>query len=157
MTKFYRIGAIGSFLDEYERAISDLQHVIAKIPDQELTIIIDPVTTDENCKSFQAILSHVVHSAYGYATSIHNYKGPQIQRPIKTAHLTIKAYLEDLVNVFVYTETVFVYLKDLDLEQHDDALKIKAGWGQSYDIEQMMEHAIVHVLRHRRQIERLMA
>jgi hypothetical protein len=28
------------------------------------------------------------------------------------------------------------------------------GWGQHYDIEQMMEHAIVHVLRHRRQVEK---
>jgi hypothetical protein len=27
------------------------------------------------------------------------------------------------------------------------------SWGQLYDIEQLMEHAIVHVLRHRRQIE----
>jgi len=156
MTKLYRKGVIGAFLDEYEKAISDLQQVTAKIADQELTIVVDPKTTDENCKSFQAILSHVVSSANGYATSIHNYKGLQIQRPAKTFHLTVKAYLKDLDNVFAYTESVFTQLQDADLEQHDDSLKIKAGWGQSYDIEQMMEHAIVHVLRHRRQIEKLM-
>jgi hypothetical protein len=28
-------------------------------------------------------------------------------------------------------------------------------WGMRYNLEQMMEHAIVHILRHRRQIERL--
>ena len=27
-------------------------------------------------------------------------------------------------------------------------------WRQQYDVEQLFEHAIVHVLRHRRQIER---
>ena len=42
----------------------------------------------------------------------------------------------------------------MELEQPDNSLKIKSGWGQSYDIEQMTEHAIVHVLRHRRQIEK---
>ncbi len=33
---------------------------------------------------------------------------------------------------------------------------IKAGWGPTYDVEQLLEHAIVHVLRHRRQIEKFM-
>jgi len=29
----------------------------------------------------------------------------------------------------------------------------EARWGVTYDAEQMLEHAIVHILRHRRQIE----
>lgn len=157
MTTFYRKGAIGGILDEYERAISDLQRVIAKIPDQELTIVVDANTTDENCRTFQAILSHVIHSGFGYATSIHNHVRSPIQRPAKAFHTTTKAYVEDLVNLFSYTEDVLSQVKESDLEQFDDSLKIKTGWGQSYDIDQMMEHAIVHVLRHRRQIERLMA
>ena len=33
---------------------------------------------------------------------------------------------------------------------------INAGWGPTYDVEQLLEHAIVHVLRHRRQIEKFM-
>jgi len=36
------------------------------------------------------------------------------------------------------------------------AVQIKPRWGQSYDLEQLLEHAIVQVLRHRRQIERLL-
>ncbi|MDX1940766.1 MAG: hypothetical protein SFU99_09460, partial [Saprospiraceae bacterium] len=40
----------------------------------------------------------------------------------------------------------------------EDVLKheIKAFWGQVFDLEQMLEHAIVHILRHRRQIERFL-
>jgi hypothetical protein len=33
----------------------------------------------------------------------------------------------------------------------------KSRWGDDYDIEQMLEHAIVHPMRHRIQLERLMS
>jgi uncharacterized damage-inducible protein DinB len=153
MTKIYRQGAVGALLDIYEQAISDLKATIADIPDEALTVVIDPHTTDENCKSFQAILSHVVYAGYGYATSIHNLKH-HITRPEKTFHETVKAYAADLDHVFAFTESVFKDVHDHELEEFDNALKIKSGWGQWYDIEQMAEHAITHILRHRRQIER---
>lgn len=151
----YRQGAVGALLDIYEQAISDLKKVIENIPDNALTIITDPQTTDENCKSIQTILSHVVHSGYGYATNIHNLKGYNIKRPDKTFHLTIKEYLEDLTNVSTYTENIFKEIKDYELEQFDDSLKIKTPWGQLYGTEQMTEHEIVHILRHKRQIDKI--
>ncbi|MGI8583660.1 MAG: DinB family protein [Chitinophagaceae bacterium] len=151
----YRQGAIGALLDIYEQAISDLRKVIEDIPDEALTIIIYPPTTDENCKSIQAILSHVVSSGYGYATNIHNIKGNNIKRPDKTFHSTIKEYLAALTKVFTYTETVFKEIKDNELEQFANSLKIKTAWGQLYDIEQMTEHAIIHILRHKRQIDKI--
>jgi len=36
------------------------------------------------------------------------------------------------------------------------AVQIRSRWGAVYDLEQLLEHAIVHVLRHRRQIERFL-
>lgn len=153
----YRSGAVGALLDIYEQAISDLTGVIETIADQDITVIIDPQTPDENCRTIQSILSHVVHSGYGYAASIHNLKGYNFRRPDKTIRLTIREYSEDLSGVFAYTEKVFQDIGDNQLEEHDDSLKIKTRWGQSYDIEQMMEHAIVHILRHRRQIEKIKA
>jgi hypothetical protein len=33
----------------------------------------------------------------------------------------------------------------------------KSRWGEDYNIEQMLEHAVVHPMRHRIQLERLMA
>lgn len=150
-----RQGAVGALLDIYEQAILDLTNVIKSIPDDALTIIIDEETTNEDCKSIQTILSHVVSSGYSYATSIHNLKGNTIQRPDKIFHLTIAEYLTDLTNVFLFTENIFKEIKDDELEQFDDSLKIKTGWGQLYDIEQITEHAIVHILRHKRQIEKI--
>ncbi len=110
-----RQGAAGALLDIYEQAISDLQKTIEDIPDETLTIIIDRQTTDENCKSIQAILSHVINSGYGYAASIHNLKGNNIARPGKTYHATIKEYSDDLSQVFAYTENIFKEIKDDEL------------------------------------------
>lgn len=150
-----RPGAVGALLDIYEQAILDLKNVITNIPDNVLTNITDEKTTNEDCKSIQAILSHVVSSGYSYAISIHNLKGHNMQRPDKIFHVTIAEYLKDLTNVFLFTESVFREIKDDELEQFDDSLKIKTGWGQLYDIEQLTEHAIVHILRHKRQIEKI--
>jgi uncharacterized damage-inducible protein DinB len=155
MAKTYRQGgAVGALLDEYERAITDLKQLIETIPDEALTVIVDPNTANDNCRSVQRVLSHVVHAGYGYATSICNLKDPDKVRPSKTFHHTIKEYVNDLNGVVSFTEIVLTQFKEDELEQHNNFLKIKTGWGQIYDIEQMMEHAIVHILRHRRQIEK---
>lgn len=153
--KTYRSGAVGALLDIYEQAISDLKAVMENIPDDMLTVITDPVTADENCRSVQTILSHVVSSGYNYATSIDRLKGHAVKTQEKVFHQTVEAYLNDLTNVFTYTENVFNSIGDNELEQFDDSLKIKASWGQVYDIEQMTEHAVVHILRHKRQIEKI--
>lgn len=145
---------MGALLDIYEQAIADLRNVIEDVSDEELIVIVDPTTTDDSCKSFQTILSHVVHGGFGYATSVHNLRKPNLQRRSKTFHLTVNEYVQDLADVFKFTSDVFREIKDEDLEQFDAALKIKTGWGQLYDIEQLTEHAIVHILRHKRQIER---
>ena len=153
--KTYRQGAVGALLDLYEHAISQLKKVIEDLPDHSLHAIINTETNDENCKSIQAILTHVVSAGYGYATSIHNLKGNYVHRPGKIFHSTIQEYTNDLAAVFTYTETVFRSITDNELEQPDEALKMKTSWGQVYDIEQLTEHAIVHILRHTRQIERI--
>lgn len=154
MSRLYRQGAIGALLDEYEKAIAELIVVISDIPDDNLILVIDPDTQDQNCRSFQAILSHVVYAGFGYASSIYNLKY-SIIRPSRVECATIDDYASQLHEMFTFTEKVLCNFRDDELEQFNEALKIKTGWGQVYDIEQMMEHAIVHILRHRRQIEKL--
>ncbi|HEX5026404.1 MAG TPA: DinB family protein [Agriterribacter sp.] len=150
----YRQGAVGALLDIYEQTISDFVKVIEDIPDDALTIIVDPVTADENCKSIQTILTHVVYAGYGYATCIYNSKGNNVVRPAKVFRTTVKEYIEDLHKVFAYTEDIFKDIKDDQLEEYDNTKKMLTGWGQSYDREQVTEHAIVHILRHKRQVEK---
>ncbi|KIO78110.1 damage-inducible protein DinB [Pedobacter lusitanus] len=150
----YRKGAAGGLLDEYERAITDLSGVIAVVSDAELISIADEFTLNEDCRSIQTVLSHVVSSAYSYAIYIQSLSGVLTPRPAKIFQLTAAAYIDELKQAFLFTVGVFELIKDDELERSDAADKIMTGWGQLYDIEQLMEHAIVHILRHRRQIER---
>ena len=152
--KMYRQGAVGALLDLYEQAISEIKKVIEDIPDAVLASIIDSETNDENYKSIQTILSHIVSSGYSYAIYIHNLKGDQTERPQQVFHFTIKEYLEDFNKMMVFTENVFNDLNDDELEQLDETKKISTSWQQRYDIEQLMEHAIVHFLRDKRRIEK---
>jgi uncharacterized damage-inducible protein DinB len=147
-----RTGAIGALLDVYEQALSELKTLISDIPDSALALITDPGTGDENCRSIQTILTHMVSAGYGYATLIYNLKGHNARRPDKFFHSTVSDYTQDLDRMFGFTETVFKEFKDAELEVYDEAQKMRSGWGQVYDIEQLTEHAIVHILRHKRQI-----
>lgn len=151
----YRQGAIGALLDIYEQAISDFKKVIADIPAEALNIITDPQTSDDNCRSLQTILTHVVHAGYGYATFIHNLKGNNQVRPPKIFKNDVSEYLTNLSDVFAFTETVLKDFSEAEIQPSANAPKIHTTWEQVFDTEQMMEHAIVHILRHRRQIERI--
>ncbi|OMQ08685.1 DinB family protein [[Flexibacter] sp. ATCC 35103] len=154
MTKIYRQGAIGSLLDEYEKAILDLSQIISDINDKELTTIVDTVTQDSGCESVQSILAHIVCSGYAYALYIKQLSGDQSDFLDDVFRTTISDYQKDLADFFIFTEDTFKNITDNQLEESDNTKKIVTSWGQVYDIEQIIEHAIVHVLRHRRQIEK---
>ena len=79
MKKKYRDnGAIGAILDEYEKALTELENVISNISYEDLTVIVDHKTEDADCKSIQAILTHVIKAGYGYVIEIRNSLGEQI-------------------------------------------------------------------------------
>ncbi len=149
-----RTGAIGALLDEYEKSVSELKQLIGDITENELQIIVDPETNDPNCRSVATILTHVVRSGYSYAINIRNLKGAQLPFRELILRLTIEEYNRDLDDVIHFTEETFANISNHEIETFDNANKILSRWGQYYDIEQMMEHAIVHILRHRRQIEK---
>jgi hypothetical protein len=63
-------------------------------------------------------------------------------------------YQNDLNALIVYKDQTFQSIEDDELEEFDEKKKIRTPWGHVYDIEQMMEHAVIDVVRYRRQIER---
>lgn len=150
----HNTGSKGALLDEYEKAIHELIGVLSGISDSDLIEIVDFDTKDSDCRSIQTLLSHVVHSAFGYAHYIYVHKGHSNVRPEKTKHTNVGEYIRDLEKIIPFNKIVFADIRDPELEEFDNDLKIKVPWGQTYDIEQLMEHAIVHILKHRRQIER---
>jgi uncharacterized damage-inducible protein DinB len=145
--------AVSALLAEYKKAIRELQHVIQDISETDLVLVIDNETQNPDCKSIQTILSHVISSGYSYCIYIQNSKNINSMRPEKVNRTSIVEYINDLEDVLKFTNNTLATLSDNDLEEHDNTKKIITSWEQIYDIEQLMEHAIVHVLRHRRQVE----
>ena len=58
--------------------------------------------------------------------------------------------------MFAFNALLFDDYPNVKLEEYDTDKKMRVSWGQLYDVEQIFEHAIVHILRHRRQIERFL-
>lgn len=156
MKQYRNNGAIGALLDEYEKALQELHKVLNTVSQQELTTIADPHTKDPDCHSIQTILTHVVCSGYGYATSIRNSLGENNEIIPKKELNTTEDYQKALQTMFAYNEKVFEDYPTIKMSEKETAKKILTSWGQRFDVDQLMEHAIVHVLRHRRQIERFL-
>ncbi|HEY4628105.1 MAG TPA: DinB family protein [Flavobacterium sp.] len=146
--------AVHALLAEYKKAINELQLIIQDISNTNLLFAIDNQTQNSNCKSIQTVLTHVISSGYSYCIYIRNYKNFNSKQPEKVNRLSIVEYTRDLDDVLEFTYDTLANLNDSDLEELDNTKKIITSWNQLYDIEQLMEHAIVHVLRHRRQIEK---
>lgn len=150
----YHNGAIGALLDEYEKAISELKQLISTVGNEELVEIKDHQTADDSSRSLQSILTHVVSSGYSYCVQIMGHKGVLLERPPKHLYQSALEYQHALDEMFRFNDRYISTIKEHEVEQLENDKKITSTWGQLYDIEQMMEHAIVHVLRHRRQINR---
>ena len=147
-------GAIGALLDEYEKAITELISEISPLSEKELLTILDHETEDEDCRSIQSILNHVLRAGYYYCVATRNHLGEEVEMKTFPLYNSVKAYSKALTEMFQYNNDMFNSIDNNQLEEKTTEKKIHAQWGQTYDIEQMYEHAIVHILRHRRQIER---
>ncbi|MDQ3022682.1 MAG: DinB family protein [Bacteroidota bacterium] len=143
-------------MDEYERASEELKDVLKTIDKENYIAISDHETKDPDCVSIQSIMAHVVGAGYGYANYIRtqfgealgetkkNFQTETSEEACREIDFMLKYNIETLQNKFDMTE--------------DDVMKniMKVRWGPNYDIEQLLEHAIVHILRHRRQIEKFL-
>lgn len=152
MKKNYRKGAIGALMDEYERAAEEFKNLIEKISESDFVKIVDVETKDDDCHSVQTIVSHVTNSGYGYANYIRDWFSIPKKSPERRM-LSQKDFLIEFGKMFNYTSETL----DGKWEFADEEIqkvKMIMRWGPHYDLEQLLEHAIVHILRHRRQIEK---
>lgn len=154
MKMVYRKGGVGAMMDEYERAATELRRVVHSLTDDDYTRIVDPHTKDEDCRSVQTMMAHVIGAGYGYASYIRKALSmPFERRPRELVSRTDA--LTGLDAMLVYTSETLDGRWEMTDEEIQATL-IRSRWGSIYDLEQMLEHAIVHILRHRRQIERLL-
>lgn len=152
MRETYRRGPIGALMDEYERAASELRSLIERIPEDDFVRVVDAQTNDDACRSVQTIMSHVVKAGYGYADYIREQFSIASTRP-RHDLLSRQESLEQLDAALHYTVQTLEGRWEMSDEERS-ATVIKSRWGAVYDVEGLLEHAIVHLLRHRRQIEK---
>jgi uncharacterized damage-inducible protein DinB len=154
MARTYRDGAIGALLDEHERAAGELLRVLEPLDDQAFCVIRDAVTSDETCRSIQTIVAHVLRSGYGYANYIRAAFGMAQSSPemLSVERAEVASEMPRMLAYLASTLDGRWRMTDAEIM----LVRMVARHGPTYDLEQLLEHAIVHILRHRRQIERFL-
>lgn len=150
-----RSGVIDALLDEYRVVLADLKRHLRGVSPRDLARIADPDTSNPDCVSIQSVLTHVVYCGNNYLMLIDRDRGGAVwPRPKRVVHASVAEYTEALDRLMADTEAFFENVSPAEMARHAPEKKLRTGWGQIYDYEQLMEHAIVHVSRHRRQIQR---
>ncbi|NNC95424.1 MAG: DinB family protein [Chitinophagales bacterium] len=152
--KEYRKGPIGALIDEYARATADLKRIILTVNNDDFKKVVDHETKDEDCRSIRSIMNHVVRAGYGYSNYIRKQFSNELEeRKENYKFESAKEACDQLDLMLLYSNETLENKMEIT-EDEISSNKILTSWGQVYDIEQLLEHAIVHILRHRRQIER---
>lgn len=113
-----------------------------------------PPTDDPSYLSNDHLAGHVLRWARGYLVWI----GACVHRPVTDLDAD-----DDLVRIAgkapTFLEEVLAgwrrHLAALE-DRELGPVRFKTPWGKEYSVEQMLEHAVVHPMRHRIQLERLM-
>ena len=113
-----------------------------------------PRSDDPNYASPDHLGGHVLRAARNYLTWI----GDCVHRPITDVDLD-----NDTVSVAskgrsFLEEVLAAWRRHLALVEDRELTPAtrKSRWGEDYSVEQMLEHAVVHPMRHRIQLERLL-
>ena len=152
-------GAFGALLDEYARAAAELCRVVAAVPPARFMEVVDG---GGEFPTVQAICGHVVQAAYGHADYIRKALGiaagerPRGRELVPESPEQLRPLLAAALR---YTEATVAGLRadPAFAAEEVSSILFPVNWGPVYDPEGMLEHGIVHLLRHRRQIERLLA
>lgn len=148
-------GMVKALMEEYHRSAVDLKEVLSKISDIDFQKVRNHKTDDSDCKSIQSVVSHVVQSGYTYINYINTISKIE-WREYENVIPDAKEGIIEINKMLHYTETSLE--KILHFENKEiETWKFESRWGVTFDFEQLMEHAIVHILRHRRQIENFLS
>ncbi len=134
-----------ALLDEFERAMLEFGEFIQELPEDLLDV---PVPGDEG--SVRAILGHVVGCGYSHVRYVADLAGvpcPERRFTDPENLADMKTFQAALLDTVRHAREALGPVMDAQIEG-----RFKSRWGQEYDGEQMMEHAICHPGRHIRQL-----
>lgn len=150
----YRKGAVGALIDEYERAVSELKTIIRNIDEADYVKVADSQTANEECRSIQTMMSHVIDAGFAYANDIRGVISMNVS-PYQFKLISYENFVSEIDNMFDYTIETLDGKLEMSYEEIDKIIYISPS-GDKQDLEQILEHAIVHILRHRRQTDKFL-
>lgn len=146
-----KIGMVIALMDEYRKSTIELKKILSDLTQADFEQICDLETKDEDCRSIKTVIFHVVQSGYTYSNyfnQLFDVDWYEFESVISSPNDGVEA-IDEMLN---FTESALDHLH-VKSQKEIESYSIKSRWNVTYDIEQLVEHAIVHILRHRRQIE----
>lgn len=142
--------AFDACLDEYRRAAREFCAVAERIAPG--AFVAERPSDDPDTVSPLAICRHAARAAHNYANYLRKVQGiapvPFVERVKGQAD--VRPALETAI---AFTAESVAPMRKLSGEEVLK-LEFKVSWGSTYNPEILLEHAICHLLRHRRQLER---
>ena len=154
LTRTGRPGPFGALVDECARAAEDFCRVVEGFDAARFSA--QRPGDDPDTVSPRAICLHVCGAARRYADYVRKAMGrPYVERfEFDPARIVSPSDVRGvLAEALRYTEETFEGEWGMT-EERCRALEFTVRWGPRYDPEMILEHAVCHLLRHRRQLER---
>ncbi len=141
-------------MDEYARAAVDFCRVVEGLEPRRFGI--ERPSPDPRTVSQRLVCAHVCSAALAYADYIRKARGlPHRDSWIfDVERVKAPADVRPLLGEALrYTEGAVEGLHGAS-EDEIGAIRFTVRWGPTFDPDMLLEHAICHLLRHRRQLER---
>lgn len=153
---FARIGALGAITDIYQNAVDEYVDVLKHTSLKEFITIVDKDTEDEDCRSIQTVTRHIIRSGYGYAGYVLNALNITHEIPnVNGMKLdSTEEAIREIYNMLYFNITNLYDQNRELLENNLGTIKFLTRWNEEYNFEQILEHAVMHILRHKRQINK---
>jgi uncharacterized damage-inducible protein DinB len=148
-----RTGAALALAEETETARLELYSLLPRFPADAFTA--GDVETVDNVRG---ILYHVTGASFSYGCWMRRVLGrldPEVEKKEKEAFLARVRAQSDAAGFQEASQWAIerYYAALAEVTEPELAKVFPSNWGAPYEIESMMEHALVHFMRHRRQLE----
>jgi hypothetical protein len=146
----YQSGAVRALVALHDREMRKFWRTWSKSIDLKVKM---PPTDDPSCKTPNDMLNHVLHASRGYVRWICSQlklNDPQLDRPSKSMNLLTESeeYLESLLAVWSTSLT--------SITEDQCYIEFNSRWKTIYCIDAMLEHAVMHPVRHSFQLDKYM-
>jgi len=146
----YKYNGAKALVELHEIHIREFYKIWKKAKELDLKL---PVTDDPYYKSLDTLLYHVLKSSRGYMVWIClqlNLPDPKIEEaPLpETIIENAERFIKHL------SERWRIPLRNVEPERFENKV-YKSNWGVDFSIESMLEHAVMHPIRHQFQLENL--